>query len=108
MLLLLLKVTVLKVLLTDGVLRNYQERPIEVLEKLPVLVLGIHLTSNGLLPELVKEVTTTEPLLTTRFSELVKLVMKLLVLPITIELRKLLLQWVVSLDTVTLTTISYY
>ncbi|GMF01077.1 unnamed protein product [Ambrosiozyma monospora] len=56
--------------------------------------------------ELVKTVTTTEPPSTTRFTDWVRLVMKLPLLVDLTEPRRPLLHWVVSLDTVPLTTIS--
>jgi hypothetical protein len=53
-------VEVSKVLSTDGMLQNYQERQEEVLEKLLVLVLGIQLMYITQSPELVNKVTSTE------------------------------------------------
>ena len=60
MYLVLLKVMDMKVLLIDMVLKNYKEKHIEVLEKLLVLVHGIHQEFNLLLPELVKMDITIE------------------------------------------------
>jgi len=51
--LVLLKVTEIPELLKDSVSENYQEKHIEVWEKLVVLELGIHPKSSGLLQELV-------------------------------------------------------
>jgi hypothetical protein len=53
-------VEVSKVLSTDGMLQNYQERQEEVLEKLLVLVLGIQLMYITQSPELVNKVISTE------------------------------------------------
>jgi hypothetical protein len=50
----------MKVLPIDMVPKNYKERLTEVLEKLPVLVHGIHPEFNSPLPELVKMDITTE------------------------------------------------
>merc|ERR1711988_925440 len=58
------------VLSRDSVLTDFQERPIEVSERLPVSVLGIHLPLSGLLLELVIKVTSIEPKSTKRSTEL--------------------------------------
>ena len=50
----------MKVLLIDMVLKNYKEKHIEVLEKLPVLVHGIHPEFNSQLQEPVKMDIITE------------------------------------------------
>jgi len=56
--------------LRDGESRNFLERHIEDLERSLVLDHGILLQSNGLAPELVNMVTSTELNLTTRSTEL--------------------------------------
>merc|ERR1712070_78692 len=58
------------VLSRDSVSTDFQERPIEVSERLPVSVLGIHLPLSGLLLELVIKVTSTELKSTKRYTEL--------------------------------------
>merc|ERR1719163_965845 len=58
------------VLSRDSVLTDSQERPIEVSERLPVSVPGIHLPLSGLLLELVIKVTSIEPKSTKRSTEL--------------------------------------
>ena len=59
-------------LLRDLDARNCQERLIEVLERSVVSDHGTHLESNGLLLELVKWVTITEPSKTRKSIESVK------------------------------------
>lgn len=55
-----LKVTDLLESLRDSESENYQERLIEVLERLVVSDLGIHPESNGPLPDVVNLVTIRE------------------------------------------------
>lgn len=55
-----LKVTDLLESLRDSESENYQERLIEVLERLVVSDLGIHQESNGPLPDAVNSVTIRE------------------------------------------------
>ena len=53
----------------DGKSPNFPERLTEVSERSPVSVLGILPTSSGLLPVLVRTVTSTEPNSTIRSTE---------------------------------------
>src|SRR4051794_5409105 len=74
--LLLQKVTVSLVLLADGEPRSFRERRTRVSERLLVSVPGILPTSNGLSLVPVKTDTTIVPLLTTRSTVLVRVVMR--------------------------------
>ena len=85
-------------LLRDSDVKNYQERLIEVLERLDVLDHGIHQESNGLLLELVKWDTIIELNRIRRFTELEKELIHLMLLLILISLRKPSLLWEDSLD----------
>src|SRR5690625_3336565 len=104
----------MKVLPLVGEPPDCQEKPTKVSVKLLVLELGIQLTFNSLLPELVKEVIITEPNSTkksTKSEKLSTLILRLENLSKTMPLLtlilliKLLPQWVVSLTTVKLKTI---
>ncbi len=106
--LVLLKVRDSVVLLRDLVVRNFQERLTEVLEKLDVLDHGIHLESNGLLPELVKWVITIELSRIRKSIELVKDLILLMLLLTLILLKRLSPQWEDSLDMEKSKMISYY
>jgi hypothetical protein len=68
----LLKVTELLESLRDGRSLDFQEKLTEVLERLLVLVHGILLQLNGLVPELVNMDTSTELSLTIRSTESVQ------------------------------------
>src|SRR6185436_3153163 len=97
------RVTVLLVSSRDSVLPDSLERLTEVSERLVVLVLGIHLQSSGLLPELVNMVTITELKSTRRSTELVLVLTE--VLRITPPLRLMLLKRTLLLSEVSLTTV---
>jgi hypothetical protein len=96
------------VLLRDLDARNFQERLIEVLEKLDVSDHGIHLESNGLLLELVKWVTIIELNRIKKSIESVKVLILLMLLLTFILLKRLLLLWEDLLDMQRLRMTSYY
>ncbi len=84
--------------LKDSELKSYQERLIEVLEKLVVLDHGIHLESNGLLLELVNLGTIIELTRIRRSIELERALMHPMLLLNMILLRNRLPQWEDSSD----------
>lgn len=103
------RVKVTKVLFKDSVPRSSRERLTEVSERLPVLVLGIPLPSNGRSPELVNKVITHVPKSTRRSTVLV--LVKSAVLPtmpplLLMQLRRTSPPWVVSPTTVRLPKIT--
>lgn len=102
------KVTEIPELLKDSVLENYQEKHIEVWEKLVVLELGIHPKSSGLLQELVNTGSIIELNKIKEFTELEKETNKTMQAPNSTWQRNKLLQWEVSPTTERSKTISLF